>query len=293
VQEARAAWSAHTALALLLGGYAAAFWVRLASGKADPRRASGARSVIACLALGCVALGVTFADPRILLLNVFWWSVSLLALVGVAEALGDRRHAVVVAEGMLVLVLLHAIGQTPDERRRLDLGQGNGVSWAFSFERDDQRIVKLFPRPETWGSPRHDTFVRADLARPYQGHAGYELWVNGRLLGKLHGGTGGTVWSGPGAFQWALRVPPGMMAEEPLVTVELRPDGIDPDLALAGHGDPHSSALGPDSTWLFDGGRWTRDRLAGPEAGPAGGTYRLWLINLMRPPDEQPPREGT
>lgn len=270
-------------VAVALAVFGALFWVRLLLGKGDVRQVSPMRTLCTVLLLGGLAIAVTFSDPRILIVNASWWVVSVLAIVGVAEALGSRRHAVLAAEGMLTLVLLHAFGQ-PDSRRVVEVGPANGVTWAFSFERADQRIVKLFPRPDSWDSPLHDMVVRADLARPYYGRAGYEVSVNGERLGTINGYTPASVWGGPGGFQWVVRVPAEVLARAPLVPVEVRPDGIDPGLAIAGHGDALVAQLGREATWLFDGTRWTRDQLAGTRGGRSQGTYRLWLISSLRPP---------
>lgn len=284
-ESGRPAEIGRAVVVVALSAFGALFWARLVLEKGDVRHVSPERTLGAVLLLGGLAIAVAFSDPRTLIVNAFWWVVSVLAIVGVAEALGSRRHAVLAAEGMLALVLLHAFGQ-PESRRYVEVGPGNGVSWAFSFERADQKIVKLFPRPDTWDSPLHDTVVRADLAGPYQGPAGYEVWVNGQRLGALNGYTPEAIWGGPGGPRWAVTVPSEVLARDPLVTVEVRPDGIDPALAIAGHGDALVALLGREATWLFDGKQWTRDRLAGARGGLSQGTYRLWLVSSLRPPPE-------
>jgi hypothetical protein len=272
-------------LALLLVAYAGLFWVQLLVRGGGLGDVAPGRAALICLLLGTLALVVEFPAPRTLIVNAFWWPVTLVVVAGVAGALGGRRAAVVTAEAMLVAVLLHAFGR-PESRRVFDVERGDGVAWAFSFESAEQRIVKRFPRPTEWEAPTHETFVRVDLAAPYEGRAGYQVLVNGSDLGKVNGYTPDTVWQGPGGYRWAVRVPAEALARDGVVTVELRPDGIDRRLLLAGHGDPLVEALGRDSTWLFDGAGWTRERLAGAGKGPAGGTYRIWLITALKPPAE-------
>src|SRR5438093_420773 len=136
------------------------------------------------MALGAVALAVAFPAGPALLLNLYWWAITAVLLTGLASALGGARPAVLTAEALLSLVLAHAMLR-PAGGRTVHWSYGNGIAWQFSFERPDQRILKVVPRPKDWDIAGRAFYVRIDLARPYAGAAGLAVSLNHQPLGVL------------------------------------------------------------------------------------------------------------
>lgn len=262
---------------LAAAAYVASAWLS----RGAKRRFAGLHAILdigLCLLLGSTALLIAFPAPLTRLINLFWWPVMCLTCAGVADALWGKRAALVAAQVALVLVTVHAVWRPPSGRVIRE-SLGNGISWHFSFSHPDQRIVKRVPRPDDWNDPAMATYVRIDLARPYRGPAGFEVRVNDQFVGAPTGQAPpqcGCVDEN----QWELPVPAKVMGQSSVVTIDLRPTAIDPDLAIAGHGDPFSERLGPESTWLFDGARWTRDHLSGTQSASLG-TYRVWLLRFL------------
>jgi hypothetical protein len=135
--------------------------------------------------------------------------------------------------------------------------------------------MKTLALPNGW--QERPVYLRVDLGAVYDGGAGFAVNVNGEDLGDLNAQTADRTVSTSGIPSWSMRLPRHVVLKSPLARVVLRPSGIDPRLSVAGHADARGEHLGPSNSFFFDGTDWRNDRLAGPERGPATGTYRIWL----------------
>jgi len=157
-------------------------------------------------------------------------------------------------------------------------GATSGVSWSASFTAPDQMLRKETPRPAGWETSIRP-YVRIDLARDYKGPAGFRLELNGRDLGVVSLRTLAPDAEPPATIPaWPVFIPPDVLRESSTVRVVLRPAGLDPLLAVAGHADPLVEPLRERNSAFFDGAGWANDRLAGPRSGRAVGTYRIWIF---------------
>jgi hypothetical protein len=149
------------------------------------------------------------------------------------------------------------------------------VSWRLAFTDLDQALMKSQPRPAGWEHTA--AYVRIDLGRDYQGAAGFVVEVNGEPLGSISNVAPTPPYLELSTDRWVVPVPRDVLARDTLTRVVLRPSQLDARLTVAGHGDPLVEPLGPGNSWFFDGRAWHNDQLAGPAAGRAVGTYRIWL----------------
>jgi hypothetical protein len=231
------------------------------------------------LVLGTAALLLPFAaSPTALAVNVFWL-VLLLAVVLLGGLAWDRpRAALVAGEAVLAAVAVQglwslAFPNAPSPRPRV--GPEYGVSWRLAFAGQEEALMKLLPLPNGWET--QPVYLRVDLGSDYKGDAGFAVAVNGHDAGVLNARTADPGFKTPGIPSWAMRLPREALVGAPLVQIVLRPAGIDRRLTVPGHGDFRAEPFGPANSRFFDGVTWHEDRLAGPHAGPASGTYRIWL----------------
>jgi hypothetical protein len=233
--------------------------------------------------LGAVVLLLAYARAPVTLgLNAFWYLLLLAIVLLGGLAWGRPRAAVVAAEVVLALVAVQGLwsAATPGARPpAARLGDQYGVSWRLTFTGPQQALMKTLPLPNEWEG--RAVYLRVDLGAGYEGPAGFAVEVNGQELGDLSARTADRSVSTSGIPSWSMRLPDRVVDSAPLARVVLRPSGIDPRLTVAGHADPLVEPLGVNNSFFFDGETWRNDRLAGPDYGPAGGTYRVWLEPIM------------
>jgi hypothetical protein len=234
---------------------------------------------LAMLWLGLGTVPVAWA------INAYWFLLLLaLALLG-GLVCRKPRAGVVAGEVVLLLAAVQGLWPVLVQPPPLALAaleqRTQGVSWRLAFTDKRQALIKHLHLSPGWETVQ--VFVRVDLSDDYRGDAGFVLELNGEVVGELNRHTVSQWQIGIGSPHWAYPLPREVLARTPLAQVTLRPAALDPQLSIPGHSDAQIEPLRQWNSWFFDGQTWRNDRLAGPNAGPASGTYRIWLYYLLDP----------
>ncbi|MGI8422841.1 MAG: hypothetical protein ACR2NO_01765 [Chloroflexota bacterium] len=233
---------------------------------------------LALVGLSALTVGLG-GSPVSWVLNAYWFCLLLATAIVAGIAVGRPRAGVLAGEVVVVFAAVQGLWPFFAPMPALNLNpfaaSAQGVGWRMSFTEHQQALVKVFDLPSGWQRAR--VYLRVDLTSEYEGEAGFLVEVNGETAGLLNRSNGQLVQIGVVAPHWALELPQHALARAPLGYVGLRPAGLDPVLSIPGHRDPYIEPLGLRNSWFFDGASWRHDRLAGPAAGRASGTYRMWL----------------
>jgi hypothetical protein len=236
-----------------------------------------------------VALVIGFGrNPAGLALHLFTFALTLTImtafLAGRDAPWGGRLclptiqllSTIVALQGVLPVLL-----QDAPSPALLTSNESRPPLWRASFREQGQALSKDLALPNDWRD--QPVFVRIDLAARYDGSAGFRVEANDQPLGRVGNDSPGPPFVGTFGYVWAVRIPLELLERSPFARVVLRPDGIDPALAVAGHPDLRVDPFVPGNSRFFTGTTWLPEQLAGPDSPRTVGTYRIWLLTQRDP----------
>src|SRR5687768_16409738 len=157
------------------------------------RRAAFLGAAARLLVVGLAALWIGLgASPISWALNAYWLCLLLATTLVGGVAVRRPGAGMHLAEGVVTLSAVQGLWPVLGGVAPLDLdpfaARDQGVSWRLTFTDERQALTKVFDLPPGWNTVR--VFLRVDLANHYAGDAGFDVLVNGEVVGQLDRFTG-------------------------------------------------------------------------------------------------------